>query len=86
MTVGIDYARLVISNEELYMSLLQEVQNLEENRDRLVLSLDDGRQVLFLDYLQQNEFCFAEVRVHFGIEDLDGIIIVIELTRNVQGT
>ncbi len=67
------------------MSLMQEVQNLEEGRDRLVLRLDDGRQVLYLDHLQK-EFCSAKVRVHFGIEGLDGIVIVIELARNVQDT
>ena len=67
------------------MPLMQEVQNLEEGRDRLVLRLDDGRQVLSLDHLQK-EFRSAKVRVHFGIEGLDGIIIVIELARNVQGT
>ncbi len=40
--MGIDYARLVVSYEELYMPLLQEVQNLKESRDCLVLSLDDS--------------------------------------------
>jgi hypothetical protein len=64
------------------MPLLQEVQNLEESRDRLVLSFDDGRQSLFLGDLQ-NESCTAEVRIHFGIEDRDGIVKVITLARNV---
>ncbi len=64
MTVGLEDARLIVPHEELYMSSLQEVQNLEDNGDRLILSLDDGRQSLLLDYLQ-SEFCLAQVRVHF---------------------
>ncbi len=64
MTVGLKDARLVISYEKLHMSSLQEVQNLEDNGDRLILSLDDDREVLLLDYLQ-SEFCRAQVRVHF---------------------
>ncbi len=51
-TVGIDYARSVVSYEEQYMPVLQEVQDLKEGRDCLVLSLDDSRQLLFLDVFQ----------------------------------
>ncbi len=64
MTVGLKNARLVVPHEELHVSLLQEVQDLEDSGDRLILSLDDGRQSLLLDYLQ-SEFCLAQVRVHF---------------------
>ncbi len=85
MIVGIDYMGFIVSYEELYVLLLQGVQNHKENRDRLVLGFDDGRQVLFLNNLQ-NESCCAKVRVHFGIEAPDGIIVVIVLTRNELGT
>ena len=84
-TVGIEHAGLIVSYEELYVPMLQEVQNLEENRDCLVLSFGDGRQVLFLYHLQ-DQSCGEEVRVHFGIKAPDSIIVVLELTRNVQGT
>ena len=61
--MGIDDASLVISYEELYMPLMQEVQNLKENRNCLFLSLDDSRQVLFLDDFQR-QLCTAEVMTH----------------------
>ncbi len=63
LTVGLKNARLVVPHEELHVSLLQEIQDLEDSGDRLIFRLDDGRQFLLLDYLQ-SEFCFAQVRVH----------------------
>ncbi len=62
--MGLKNTRLVVPHEELHVSLLQEVKDLEDSGDRLILSLDDGRQSLLLDYLQ-SEFCRAQVRVHF---------------------
>ncbi len=64
MTVGLKNARPIVPHEELHVFLLQEVQDLEDSGDRLILSLDDGRQSLLLNYLQ-SEFCLAQVRVHF---------------------
>ncbi len=47
--VGLKDACLIVPHEELHVSLLQEVQDLEDNGDRLIQSLDDGRQSLLLD-------------------------------------
>ncbi len=83
--MGIDYARLIVSYEELYMPLLQEVQNLKESRDCLVLSLDDSSQSLLLDDFQR-QLCTAEVEAHLCIKVQDGIVIVVMFARNIQGT
>ena len=61
--MGIDYARPVVPHEELYMPLLKEVQNLKEDRDCLVLGLDDSRLFMFLDDFQR-QLCNADIRIH----------------------
>ena len=83
--MGIDYARFLVSYEEMYMPLLQEVQDLKEDRDCFVLSLDNGRQLLFLDVFQ-SQLCSEEVMVHLCIKDQDGIVIIFMFARNIQGT
>ena len=65
--------------------MLQEIKNLEDRGDRLVFSLDDGRQSLLLDYLQ-GEFRRAQVRAHLRVEVVDGFLVVLTLVRNVQVT
>ena len=85
VTMGIDYARSVVSYEELYMPLLQEVQNLKEGRDCFVLSLDESRQSLFLDVFQ-HQFCREEVMAHLCIKGQDGIVIIVMFARNIHGT
>ncbi len=67
------------------MSLLEEIQDLEDRGDRLVFSLDDGRQSLLVDYLQ-SELCHAQVRAHLRVEVVDGFLVVLTLARNVQVT
>ena len=82
--MGVDYARSVVPYEELYMPLLQEVQDLKEGRDCLVLSLDDGRQLLFLDDFQ-GQLCLEEVMVDLRIKVVHGIVILVVFARNVHG-
>ena len=83
--MGLKNTSSVIPHEKLHVSLLQEIQDLEDRGDRLVFSLDDGRQSLLLDYFQ-SDFCRAQVRVHFRVEIVDGFFVVLVLARTVQGT
>ena len=86
MTMGLeDASPPIIPHEEQHVSLLQEVQDLEDHGDRLVFSLDDGRQCPLMDYLQ-GEFRRAQVRTHLLFELVDGSLIVVTLARDVQVT
>ena len=82
MTVGLKNASLAVPHEELHVSSLQEIQDLEDSGDRLIERFDDDRQSLLLDYLQ-SEFCRAQVRVHFRVEDVYRFLVVLVLARNV---
>ena len=67
------------------MSLLQEVQYLEEHRDRFALGLHDCREARFLDVLE-NLASLGDVIVHFGIEAANRKVVCLELARNELST
>ena len=83
MTMGLKDTSPVIPQEELYVSLLEEIEDLEDCRDRLVFGLDDGRQSLILDYLQ-SVLRRAQVRTHLRVEIVNDFLVVLMLARNVQ--
>jgi radical SAM superfamily enzyme len=67
------------------VSLLQEVQYLEEHRDRFALGLHDCLEARLLDVLE-NLASLGDVVVHFGIEAANRKVICLVLARDELST
>ena len=67
------------------MSLMEEVQYLQEHRDRVALGLHDCSQARFLNGLE-NLASLGDVIVHFGIEAANRKVVCLVLARDELST
>ncbi len=74
LTMSSDKPFSVVSSQELHMPLVEGVQNLKEYGHRLVLELDDDRQVLVI-YEREYGPCFRNILVDLLVKDINRLIV-----------
>jgi hypothetical protein len=72
--MGLDQTSSVVALKELYATLVEEVQDLEQNGHSLFLQLIDDRQMLIFTECKYG-FCLVAIRVDLGIKGEDRLIV-----------
>ncbi len=83
--VSLDDATSVVRHEELHVSPMEGVQNLEEDRRRFAFQLDDRRHELILSAIE-DKLCVDEVVTNFIAELFNRFVILRVFTRDELGT
>jgi hypothetical protein len=83
--MGFDQTTSVVSQEELHVTLVGGVQDLEENGNSFVLQLADDRQMLILN---KREYGFGpiDISVDLGIKGKDRLIVCRMVARDEGST
>jgi superfamily II RNA helicase len=72
--MGLDQTSSVVARKELYATLVEEVQDLEQNGHSLFLQLTDDRQMLIFTECKYGS-CSVDIRVDLGIKGEDRLIV-----------